>query len=152
MRSAITNARFVEKPRLKQQGNQRHDDDLRREEQGDDANQLADVDRSSSAWRQQQCAQRVAISLALERPAERERARERNGNPQDTGRRVSECAAVSALPDKRDGKHHDTRDREEHRRVEQLAASGFDRKIFSRDYPDDAPEGAHDATPACRRS
>jgi hypothetical protein len=40
----------------------------------------------------------------------------------------------------------------ENRRVEQLAASRLDREVLSRNDPDDAPECAHEAAPACRRS
>ena len=55
--------------------------------------------------------------------------------------------AVAAFADKRHGEHDDARHREKDRRVQQLAASRFDREILSRDDPDHAPERAHDGAP-----
>ena len=54
-------------------------------EQQHHAEQLADVDRRPRRRRQQQRPQRLAVALALERPAQRQRSGERDRDPQDAG-------------------------------------------------------------------
>ena len=60
------------------------------------AEQLRDVQRRPIDRRQQQRPQRLALPLALERAAERQRAGERDRNPQDAGADRRPAAALPA--------------------------------------------------------
>ncbi len=113
--------------------------------------ELADVDGRPRARRQQQRPERIAVTFALERPAERERAGKRDRDPENAGGRIPYRASIAALAHERHGKHHHARDGEEHGRIDQLTASRFDREILPRHDPHDAPERIHDARPAMSR-
>src|SRR4029079_18382161 len=77
--------------------------------------------------------QRFRLALALERTAQRERAREGDRNPQD-----SRCAILRRLsfPDEREREDERALDCEEQRRVGDLAASDLHREVLSQDQPD----------------
>ena len=112
-------------------------------EQHEDAQQLARVDRRPVAGREHQRVQRLVGALALERPPQGQRARERDGDPQDARRHV---VHGPALADEAEREHQDARGREEGRRVDDLAAAHLDRQVLAHDEP----RHAHEASPRGR--
>ena len=116
---------------------ERHEHRLDDRQQQDDAEQLADVDGRPARRRQHERPQRLGVPLALEGAPEGQRARERHGDPHDPGRRVLQRPA---LLDEREREHQHARDREEDRRVEDLAAPHLDGQVLAHDEPGDAQE------------
>ena len=109
-------------------------------EQDQDASELADVERRPIDGSHQQSAQRLALPFALECAAQCERAGERNRNPQDAGGSV---AQRSSFPDQTEGEHEYAGDREEERRVDDLATPDLDQQILARDEPGGLEECQH---------
>ena len=95
--------------------------------------QLADVERGTLDRRHHQRAERLALPLALERAAERERAGERDRNPENAGGRVGDRAS---LADEAEREHEHAGDGEEQRREQDLAAARLDQQILARHEPD----------------
>ena len=89
--------RVREQRRLEQQRHERHEHELRRRRAARRCpSELADVDRRARGGRQQQRAQRLRLPLALERAAERQRARKRDRDPQDARPRRPRAPALPA--------------------------------------------------------
>ena len=129
-----------EQRRLEHQRDQRNDGSLDGREQQHDAGQLADVEGRPVDRRHQQRADCLALPLALERPAERQRAGERNGDPQDSRGRALDCPAFLDEAERED---QDARDGEEQRREDDLAAPRLDEEILPRHEPCRAHERGH---------
>ena len=144
-----------EELRLKHQRDERRDDELDGREQDQDASQLADVKGRAIDGRHHQRAERLALPFALECAAERERARERDRNPQDARGSVTERRA---LADETEGEDEDAGNCEEERRVDDLPAADLDEQVLARDEPGSLEECQHYlvprafASPAARRA
>ena len=92
--------------------------------------------------RQQQRAQRVVLALALEGAAERQRARERDRNPQDAGRHIVQRRG---LPRPAPNENTSTTVTAKNSVVDSdLEAAHLDREVLAHDEPRDAEEAAHD--------
>jgi hypothetical protein len=73
------------------------------------------------------------LPLALEGAAQRERARERQRDPENACRGVADRLALPHEAAERENQHG--RQREEQRRVHELTAARFDDEILARDDP-----------------
>ncbi len=134
---AASHQGWVSKRRLEQERDEGDQHELRRRQQRDDTEELPDVDGGPVRRRQQQGAERLRLTLALERAAEGERPGKGNRDPEDARGPVVDRAPVR---DEREGKHQHARDREEERRIRDLAAADFDRQILAEDEPGRAEE------------
>jgi hypothetical protein len=118
--------------RLEHQRDQGCDQELDDGKENQDAREFSDVERGPIHGGHHQRPQRFALPFALERPAERERSRECDRDPQNPCRGLAQRRAFLDEPERED---QHARDREEQRRVDDLAAADLDHQIFARNQP-----------------
>src|SRR5262249_7642115 len=84
----------LEERRAEEQRYERDENQLGHAEQRQDTQQLADVKSGPRRRGQQQRAKRFAVPFPFERAAERQRPRKRDGDPENSRRRVLDGAAL----------------------------------------------------------
>ena len=108
---------------MKHQGDQRRHDRLDRSQEHEDAHEFADIERGAVRRGQHQGAKRIVLPLSLEGAAQRERAGERDRNPENPSGRIVDCYAFTNEPER---EYQDTGNREEQGRIDDLATAKLD--------------------------
>ena len=105
-----------------------NEDDLAGDKQRDDAEEFTHVDGGTRGRRQQQRPQRLGLPFTFERPSQRQRAGERNRNPEDSSRTV---LGGTSLPHEREREDQHTGDGKEEGRVRDFETPDLDRQVLA---------------------